>query len=699
MSDLTLPLIGLTTLVGYFFSRDGGNPRGAEVIRNDIETFDKPNGKTIYTSNVVNEANDELLRKSLQNYKAAERPSETGFIPPLYNTYSAVGNDSLLSPVLLPDIVGLSSEQLGKLNDVNRLKNVFEKDNKSNKDINTMPMFKPLDKYIGKETNRLDGDTDFSLPYNNSEVNLLTNKPFEKSHANMVPFFGSNTKQNMESFTNESLLDNHTGNTSTFKHKKEIESLYDKKPENIYGNPVFSTQIDTDRYIPSLYRQNERPTEPIYISAQIAGTIDNNIRPTYKDVNELRPGNKPKGSYEGRTIAGQRGEVRGIQPQVTKNRPDTFFENEHRFSGPGEYTAPKVREDYSTNMKSSSRQSYNMEYYGASNSQNKATIQRLGVDNSSELSTSMFQESTKENYKGDYSRNLSGSIIHNQNTADYGRSSMKQYESERATTGDKSHLLNAKISNASGPTVKPQDNIRTTTKETTLYESNNGQVNTSYNKGSNAAYNAGISDVTAKPTQKQSLIDNKYKGQIHKSDGMGYVVNKYDAKTTGKEILTNKSGYYVTNAGKIVKNTTVHSTFENPEKVRNALHYEYTGNAGYNTETESRGQYDNAVIRDQKQALLMGERPSGPQQFQISSGKESQADIKTTANMILKEQTDKRDKIMDEFKHIPNKDQVGMLNRTRIDNNPEDRVDRLQPDLVQVQLANNPFVINSSKMI
>ena len=140
-----------------------------------------------------------------------------------------------------------------------------------------------------------------------------------------------------------------------------------------------------DRYIPSLYRQNERPVEPEKISAPISGTFENNIRPSYKDINELRPGNKPKETYEGRVLSGKLGENRGVFGEMKKNRPDTFFENNYRFSGPGEFVGPKVREDYSVNMKASSRQSYNMEYYGGQDSIHKATKQRLSnVDNTSD---------------------------------------------------------------------------------------------------------------------------------------------------------------------------------------------------------------------------------------------------------------------------------------------------------------------------
>lgn len=701
MSDLTFPLIGLTTLAGYFFSRDGRNPRIQETVREGIEEFDKPNGKNIYTSNVVNESNDEILKRSLQNYKKSENPSESGYIPPLFNTYSAVGNESLLSPTLVPDIAGMTSQQLSKLNDINRLENVIKPKSESDKSvtIDNRPMFKPIGKYLGQDVNA-EVLLDTSLPYKQTSINLLTGKPFDASHNNMVPFFGSNTKQNIETFSNEALLDQHTGNISTFSHKKEISSLYDKTPENIYGNPVFSSQVNMDRYVPSLYRQNERPVEPEKISAPIAGTFENTIRPSFKDVNELRPGNRPKETYKGRVLSGKMGENRGVMGEVEKNRPDTYFENNHRFSGPGEFVGPKSREDYSINMKASSRQSYNMEYYGGQDSIHKATKQRLSnVDNSDQLAA-YFQDPKRHNFTNDFGRNLSGTIVNNQSGHDYGKSGFQVFESERATTGDKTHVLNVNMQ-LSGVKIKPQDETRTTIRETLRNADNSGNINTSFNVGSNATYNAGISNITARQTHKETLVDNKYKGQAHINDGMGYLVNKHEAKITGKEIITEVSKDYITNAAKIVKNHTVQSTYANPEKVRNAIHPEYKGNAKFASEAESRVRFDNVTIRDQKQESLMGQRPSGPQNFQISSGKDSFADIKVTDNMLLKEEIDDREKIINDYKHIPNKDQLGIPIRHRDDNDAMDTVvaDRLQPDLVHGQLQNNPYFINTSKHI
>jgi hypothetical protein len=389
--------------MGYYFSQSGKIERTKENIREEIEGFDKPSGDNIYSSNEVKKVNEEILERSLANYKLAEEPSKTGMLPPLFNTYSVVGNESVIET---GKVDGLSSSNLSEINNINRINNVFGKDKTQVMGIDKMPMFNSI---FNKEL--INEKLNFSelnvYKDEKSNLNLLTGLPYEESHNNMVPFFGGNMKQKMEEFSNESLLDNRTGKKDLFKHKTELASLYDKSPENIYGAPVFTTQINTDRYIPSLYKQNERPIEPEYIPAPISGTIDNPLNPALgaKTVNELRPGNKPKETYEGRIIAGQMGEVRGIQSEVLKNRPDTYYEQaspDQLFKGPGAYVAPKLMENFSTNMKPSSRQSYNMEYYGIiNNGALNKTVQRINtsIDNSNELKESLFQEPKRQNFK------------------------------------------------------------------------------------------------------------------------------------------------------------------------------------------------------------------------------------------------------------------------------------------------------------
>jgi hypothetical protein len=651
MADLTIPLIGLTTLVGYFFSKDGKVQREQKFNRESIETFDKPNGDNIYTSNVVTEANEEILNRSLQNYKDAQKPSDTGFIPPLYNTYSTVGkNPSELGKV------SLSSKDLGELNDTNRIgKVVSDLDN----GVENMPMFRST-----VQNSIQQGSIE------NKNINLLTGLPYEKDHNNMVPFFGSNTKQNMEGFANSGILDKYTGKTFEFQHKKEVDSFYDTMAENIYGMQSQTDNIK-DRYIQSIYKQGEKPIESIYVFAPKAGTFENNIRPEFKDINELRPGNNQKQTYSGVVLPGQMGEVRGVMGKFKRNGPETFYESnqDHFFKGPGAFVAPKVKEDYSINFKTSSRDQYNLEYYGNVNSTNFNKLpQRIGVDNSKELvetfinndydlTDSLFQEPKRINYENDYIRNISGSKTVN----DYGRSSLKQYTNERSTTEDKFDLGNITVSGKQ-VVIRPTDDIKTTLKQTTLRTNDSGNVKTIYNMNKSDPYNMGMSDMNPKDTQKQNLIDNKYLGQsTNGQNGLGYLVNKYDAKVTNKEIITNNSNY--------------------------------SGNPQYTNEFGSREQYDNAIVRDQKQDLLMGQRAGGQQKFQISSGKVSFGEVKTKANLLLKEEIDNRNNMNATLPQmIPDKHLVN------IQGNKEEASDnRFQPDLFTKQLSGNPYVINNNK--
>lgn len=644
MADLTIPLIGLTTLVGYYFSNNGRNQKTEKErnkgIRNTIETFDKPNGENIYTSNVVTEANDEILKRSLQNYKDAYNPVETGVVLPFFNSYSAVG----LNPTKLEkDIKTLTSKELGELNDMNRIGKI---ESMVDEGIHKMPMFKSTVEY--KE----DKDTE------NKNVNLLTGLPYEKEHNNMVPFFGSNTKQNVEGFSNVSLLDRYTGKSAEFGNKKEVESFYDVKPENINGMPS-TTDVIKDRYIKSIYKQGEKPFEQEYIAAPKAGTFENNIRPEFKDVNELRPGNKQKQTYAGVVFPGKMGEVRGVAPKVKKNRPDTFYEKtqNHLFKGPGAYIAPEILNDYSLNLKPTYRKEYNIEYTGNAKYLDKFP-QRIGnIDNSNELdeiSDSLFQDPKRINYENDYVRNVNTTKQVN----DYGRSSMKQYKNERFTT-EQNFQTGPIQPIEKGNVLKPFDKVKTTLKETTLRENDSGYIKPSYTLSKSDPQNIGISDMKPKDTQKQNLVDNKYLGQhTNGQNGLGYLTSKYDAKTTNKEIITENSNY--------------------------------KGNPHYKNETESRQQYENVVIRDSKQDLLMGQRAGGHQKFQISSGKVSFGQVKTTANLLLKEEQDKRSNMNTKLPQmIPDKNIINMQG-----NKIEGSYDRFQPDLIKAQLAENPYVLN-----
>lgn len=664
MSDLTLPIVGITTLIGYFFSKSA---RIEDKHTSDkIEDFDMPAVENIYTSNKVEQVNNEILERSLANYKDAENPSQTGVIPPLFNTYSSIGNENAISPY--------SKMFDEKQNDQHRTNNILSTNETS---IEERPMFK----YLGFE-NENEG----------TEVSLLTGLPLQREHNNMTPFFGSNVKQNTETFANVPLLDKYTGNKDTYQPKREQGQFFQNKEENIYGAPVFTNTINTDRYIPSVFKQNEKPFDDEKIVRPIAGTIDNNVLPQFKGVNELRVSNKPKKTYKGVMIPGQQGEVRGAQGNFDKNRPDTFYEktSDHLFRTTGEFIANKSMENFETNFKPTSRKDYNIEYIGPGKNINNKAKQRLqtcttGIECNYE--DAIVQPSQRTNYDNDYTRNLTG----NKSQSDYGKSAIVAYDTERATTGTNTHILNT-TKPEKGMRIGHQDAPKQTLKQTTLSSNTGtGHVKTTFDQGVAQAKNVGVTGIDAKTTHKETTLNTNYKGNIHKEDGMGYLVNKYDARTTHKETLTARSKY-TGNAESANKNSTVYDTYKNPIKVRYANHaVDYKGNAiSSSKDTMSRYNFQNAEIRDIKEKSISGERPSGPQNFQIPSGSNGIGDITKESNERLMER-----EIIHKFlpQAIKTKEIIGFSTQTRFDEERKDKAfeDRLMPDLVIQQHNQNPY--------
>ena len=138
---------------------------------------------------------------------------------------------------------------------------------------------------------------------------------------------------------------------------------------------------------------------------------------------------------------------------------------------------------------------------------------------------------------------------------------------------------------------------------------------------------------------------------------MGYTVNKYDAKPTAP----------------------IHAL-------------DYVGIADKDVAHTSRLNYDNAEIRDHQEVAILGERPSGPEKFQIASGTVSYGDIQHTDNMALKEQEDDRDKdISKTYQVIRDKNIIGVVDKEKIGMDRNIYGSRLEPELLG-QLLDNPYV-------
>ena len=169
-------------------------------------------------------------------------------------------------------------------------------------------------------------------------------------HNNMQPFFGSTVK-NVWGGDNQALIERFTGapGVANSQPKREVPALFAPEERtqatNVYGNQnyadILQGRLDNMNLVNNV-RANELPFEQVrvgpgvgqgYTAAPAGGFGQNQDRDfalaRYKDVDELRPGNKPKANLEGRLNAGAaRTASRGLIGQAAKNKPDTAFDVE-----------------------------------------------------------------------------------------------------------------------------------------------------------------------------------------------------------------------------------------------------------------------------------------------------------------------------------------------------------------------------------
>lgn len=277
-------------------------------------------------------------------------------------------------------------------------------------------------------------------------VTTLSGETIQKeqfTHNNMKPYFRGSVKQNMDVHVHEGTLERYTGRSPLFRNKQECANFGDVKRDigNVNGMQVQS-DFYKDRIQDPKAQNNIFPIAQVHVgpglnagyNATPAGgfqqqnTLDF-IRP--KTVNELRPGNKPKETYElpfqgpGKAIAVNR----GFKDNLSKNRVDTYYEqsSEQWLSTTGTHSKPTERPTFV--VKPTSRVSTHVEYEGLPTKK-----------------TSQYGTGDKD---------------------DYGKASICVYDNERQTTQVRTVISNA-TSVIKALTAPFTDLFRHTTKEYTV---------------------------------------------------------------------------------------------------------------------------------------------------------------------------------------------------------------------------------------
>ena len=415
---------------------------------------------------------------------------------------------------------------------------------------------------------------------NNIIFSKLTGLPIKQedfTHNNMVPFFGSNVKQNTSEHANQQILENYTGVNNYSVSKTEIEPMFDpsKNIGNVYGTPNIDEKM-YNRYIPSRYKQDQQITDPIkvgpglnkgYTSTPSGGFHQTNTRDFVlpRTVNELRSKNNPKNNYEGRIISGKAiNSKRTMNPKVNKNLPETFYKH-----GPQRYftTVGAVKKKTKRSKiidRKTNRQNTTKSYTGNAGPSERVKPKKRG----------RYSKSTNNIYttSGPRNANLNGEWK-NQKIGDYGKSNVLLSEQERETTEDKTFLTNltsvvkaavAPIVDMLRPSKKenfvgsirpsgnmkaampgkmtvydPNDVARTTIKETNIHNNNNGNLT-----GPKKITIYDPNDI-ARTTIKETNIHDNRNGNINRGMNKSTIYDPNDiARTTIKEtnIHDNRTG-------------------------------------------------------------------------------------------------------------------------------------------------------------
>jgi len=368
------------------------------------------------------------------------------------------------------------------------------------------------------------------LPFNlNGDIDSLP-----RGHNNMVPFFGSNLKQNMDpdNVMAATKLENFTGDKKLNRtRKQEVEPLFAPAPQNL--DQLIPLRED-DRYVPSNLgkRNNELPFKQESVGPGInagytatpSGGFHNRVRIMPKDNDALHV--NPRTTHEGRVIRGKNPvDARTSQGLVYKYRPEnlvTNFDGERNLVTTGAVKNPTARPRME--IKPTARQQFT-DYYGG---------RGRTLFNKPENLFSKHKPSDRQNFKNTPYRNMKA-IEGEKHHPDH----IYNYENrctERAVSGPRFLKMITNLKAAAQKAYTAYfDSAKKTKAESYIYHPRESGGNVK-GKKAGVAYNP---NNTARTTGRETIEAIDHTGHMRQSAEKGPVAFPDEAKTTTKELLEN----------------------------------------------------------------------------------------------------------------------------------------------------------------
>lgn len=572
------------------------------------------------------------------------------------------------------------------------------------------------------------------------------------THNNMVPYFGGHVKQNMSETANATILESYTGVGDTFMDKKEVASMYDNVRDVGYVNGMQNVDdFYRDRLVDSKIRNNVLPMPQIRVGPGLNQGYNGlptggyqqleaqeYALPNYKTADDLRVVNKPKLSFEGRVVDGQRGNVRAEVPNLVKNRVETFYQQtpDMLLKTTGAYTKPTEQPEF--NVKITNRVEATREIAGGASSMVPA--RKVDEDDVKPTSRQQLQEFGV--------RNTALNTYGKGHGDDYGKSKILVFNNERDITttrvyqgnvtsvikaitaplvdimriNKKEHAVdNARhFGNMSAqipdkPTMyDPNDIARTTIKETLIHdEIGNGtmtgpkqltvydpeeiakrtlretldrmdyELNVGANVPKNIVYDP---DDVSRTTMKETLIDSaRLAGNPDGVEGFGTYINEYLARNTQKQFVSDKDYFGVATHDKGEGHTT--NVYEAPNTQKQFISdRDYIGTASSSQKKEmSKTDIQNAVITARKEVTLYGREPTYEGEKVITGGDTVNMRVKKAEiDVMTKRDTHNIDRMNAD---IPSYTMLNITKDKHYYNEPDERLD---PTLLQA-FRENPY--------
>jgi len=530
-------------------------------------------------------------------------------------------------------------------------------------------------------------------------------QPGEFKHANMVPFFRGQLKQNSLDSANNQVLDSYTGASKTLFAKREQTPFFEPTKEPI-GNP-YGMEAATDflqsRYVEPKNRGGERPVEPIRVGKglddgytelpsggfqQTAGEEFMLRRMARTD--DLRTANNPKLSYFQPVVPGAAVVTAPTAPEdigeVRKYNPDKFYVNEK-----GERNFVTVGADQKATvrsvqvLKNTTRPDTSKPYEGiAGQAEGKATytIGSTRTPLAKQMGTWGFRNA-------DLTANFNPDTDAQEN--DYGKSGVEIRPNERFYTGERVMGLNVKPDERE-VALPQQDFVRPTRAEETIDLNRVGVAGPVDAQPKLTVYDP--NDV-ARTTIKETTEDNGYLG-IEAPADCAQKLTVYDPddimKVTGRNTLADWDWYR--NLGRQdtpgAAEIRLQDAVRNTQKAALSARSGYTGTAILASGKAEKDQTDARNMRQyaQRENVARGRTPMG------SSVKlfNAEDNINLTYRKLNADIVNDRENNVDRVPNLPSSTEVLGIQRPRTVLKLDVSAVRNAPIFV-ASLENNPYVI------